>query len=162
MRLMISAALYAGLVACYPLATSAAPALHDGQSHEAHDHAEKGPHGGAIFAMGDEDYHIELVLDEKRGQVTIVLLDSAAKQLVAIEEPHMLVNVRSAGQPQQFKLVPLYPEGQSGGPAAMYAIVSPELMQAIHSHNAVVRVVVKIAGKAYSASLHHDHGGHSH
>jgi len=173
MRSLIIAALYATAVVAIPHTVLAAPeAVHEGHDHAAHEdggheghsHDEEGPHGGALFALGNEEYHAELVLDEKQSQVTIVLLDGAAKEQVAIEAPHLLVNVRGGGAPRQYKLSPLYPEGQTTGPTAMYAAVGKTLMDDLHSHNAVAKLVVRLAGKPYSATLHHDHdhGDHDH
>jgi hypothetical protein len=168
MRSLMLAALYATAVVAIPDAAFAAPAGvhegHDHAAHEGHSHDEKGPHGGAIFALGNEEYHAELVLDEERNQVTVVLLDGAAKEQVALQEPHMLVNVRGGGAPRQYKLTPIYPEGQTAGPTAMYAAVGKTLMNDLHSHSAVAKLAVRIAGKPYSTSLHHDHdhSGHKH
>ncbi len=168
MRSLFLAALYTTAVIAIPYAAGAAPqGVHEGHdhaAHEGHDHDEKGPHGGDLFVLGNEAYHAELVLDEERDQVTVVLLDATAKQPVAIQEPHMLVNVRGGGAPRQHKLSPLYSEGQTTGPTAMYAAVGKQLMNDLHSPGAVAKLAVRIAGKPYSTSLHHDHdhSGHNH
>ena len=171
MRSLMLAALYAAAVVAIPHATLAAPdgvdeghdhAAHDHAAHEGHSHDEKGPHGGALFALGKEEYHAELVLDEERDQVTVVLLDGAAKEQVALQEPHVLVNVRGGGAPRQYKLTPIYAAGTNSGPTAMYAAVGKTLMNDLHSHSAVAKLAVRIAGKPYSATLHHDHDEHDH
>ena len=172
MRSLLLAALYATAVVAIPHYAFAAPeGVHEGHDHAAHDHSEEGgehdheeegPNGGQLIELGKEEYHAELVLDEKKNQVTIVLLDAAAKQQIAIQEPHILINVRGGGEPRQYKLGPLYPEGQTTGPTAMYAAVGKQLMDDLHSESAVAKLAVRIAGKPYSATLSHDHSGHDH
>jgi hypothetical protein len=168
MRSLILAALCALAVVALPGAVLAAPPVgheghdHAAHGHDAHSHDDVGPHGGVLFELGKEQYHAELVLNEERNQVTVVLLDAAAKQSIAIEEPHLLVNVRGSDAPRQYKLSPIYGEGQTTGPTAMYAAVGKPLMDDLHSHIAVAKLAVRIAGKPYSTSLHHDHSGHVH
>lgn len=162
MRLSILAVLCGALALSPQVRAQAAADPHAGHDHAAHDHDAPGPHGGTLVTLGDEEFHAELVLDEEKNQVTVVLLDGAAKKLVPLAEPHLLVNVRGAGKPRQHKLAPLYAEGQQGGPTAMYASVSEPLMDDLHSHDAEAKLVVRIGGKQYTASLHHDHEGHDH
>ncbi|QDV75217.1 hypothetical protein [Botrimarina mediterranea] len=165
MRSLLFIALYTTAVVAVPHGVLSAPGVyedHDHAAHEGHRHDEEGPHGGVLFALGNEEYHAELVFDEERNQVTVVVLDSAAKGQIALQEPHMLINVRGGGAPRQHKLTPLYADGQNAGPTAMYAAVGKTLMNDLHSHNAVAKLALRIAGKPYSTTLHHDHSGHQH
>lgn len=162
MRLSVITALYGAFVLGNLGEVHAQPVAdpHAGHDHAEHDHDAPGPHGGSLFPLGDEKYHAELVLDEEKNQVTVVLLDSAAKQLVPLAEPYLVVNVRGDGKPRQHKLLPVYSDGQHAGPTAMYALVGKPLMDDLHSHDAVAKLVVRIASKQYVATLHHDHGDH--
>lgn len=166
MRSLVLPALYACLAVAASQAAAAAPVgAHEGRgpaNHADHDHSAAGPHGGVLLVLGKEDYHAELVLDEKKNQVTVVLLDGAAKQPVAINEPQLLVNVQGGGHARQYKLKPLYADGQISGPTAMYVTVSKPLMDDLHSHSVTAKLAVRIAGKPYSTTLHHDHQGHGH
>src|SRR5580765_6586359 len=47
---------------------------HDHEHHH-HHHAEKGPHDGALVAIGHDDAHLEVVLDADTGTVTAYVLD---------------------------------------------------------------------------------------
>lgn len=57
---------------------------HDHEHH--HHHAEKGPHGGALVAIGHDDAHLEVVLNAETGTVTAYVLDGAAEKPVAIKQ----------------------------------------------------------------------------
>jgi hypothetical protein len=61
---------------------------HD-HGHHHHHHAEKGPHGGALVAIGHDDAHLEIVLDEATGKVTAYVLDGAAEKPVAIKQKNL-------------------------------------------------------------------------
>jgi hypothetical protein len=65
-------------------------ANHD--DHEGHDHGDEagdehpteGPHGGHLIELGNEEYHAELLHDEKTHTVTIHLFAGAAKEPAAV------------------------------------------------------------------------------
>jgi hypothetical protein len=60
---------------------------HDHAHH--HHHAEKGPHGGALVAIGEDDAHLEFVLDADSGKLTAYVLDGAAEKPVAIKQANL-------------------------------------------------------------------------
>lgn len=65
---------------------------HDHDSKEGghhHAHGEKGPHGGALVALGEEAAHVEIVLDAETGKLTAYVLDGAGKEAVAIKQPEI-------------------------------------------------------------------------
>lgn len=57
----------------------------DDHGHHHHHHAEKGPHGGALVAIGDDAAHLEVVLDAQTGKVTAYVLDGEAEKPVSIK-----------------------------------------------------------------------------
>jgi hypothetical protein len=57
----------------------------DGHGHH-HHHAEHGPHGGALAAIGDDDAHLEFVLDAESGKLTAYALDGEAEKPVSIKQ----------------------------------------------------------------------------
>ena len=61
---------------------------HD-HDHGHHHHAEKGPHGGALVAIGQDDAHLELVLDAETGTLTAYVLDGHAEKAVAIKQKNL-------------------------------------------------------------------------
>jgi hypothetical protein len=56
---------------------------HD-HGHE-HHHAEKGPHGGALVAFGDDVAHLEVVFDADAGKITAYVLDGEAEKPLKIK-----------------------------------------------------------------------------
>ena len=58
---------------------------HD-HGHHHHHHAEKGPHGGALVAIGEDAAHLEFVLDAETGKLTAYVLDGEAEKPVAIKQ----------------------------------------------------------------------------
>jgi len=60
---------------------------HDHAHH--HHHADKGPHGGALVAIGDDDAHLEFVLDADSGKLTAYVLDGAAEKPVPIKQANL-------------------------------------------------------------------------
>src|SRR5438045_6213064 len=71
-----------------PVTTATGHADHD-EDHDHdhhHHHADKGPHGGALVAIGEDDAHLEFVLDADTGKLTAYVLDGAAEKPVAIKQ----------------------------------------------------------------------------
>ncbi|OYW20427.1 MAG: hypothetical protein B7Z55_07285 [Planctomycetales bacterium 12-60-4] len=131
---------------------SAAPA-------PAHAHPEKGPHGGPLLELGDEEYHGEVLLDEKAGTMTFYVLDSAAKEVVPIEAKEILFNLKHSGKPIQYKLPAVPAKTDPEGLASCFQLKSPSLVHALHHKDHGARVALKIKGKSYTAKydLEHDH-----
>jgi hypothetical protein len=59
---------------------------HDHDHDHHHHHAEKGPHGGALVAIGQDDAHVEIVLDADTGALKAYVLDGEAEKPVAIKQ----------------------------------------------------------------------------
>jgi len=125
-----------------------------------HDHAHpsEGPHHGSLIELGKEDYHAELVHDEKTDTVTIYILDGAAARPVPIPAKQITLNMRAAGKPQQFTLAAVRQEGDAAGMASAFAATNRQLCQALDTHGATGRLNVEIDGKIYVGKV----GGHSH
>ncbi|MSR56455.1 MAG: hypothetical protein EXS05_02135 [Planctomycetaceae bacterium] len=79
---------------------TAPPGTKAGEEHDHgphHHHAEKGPHGGALVAIGDDVAHLEVVLDAETGKVTAYILDGEAANPVPIKAKSLeLTFVREA------------------------------------------------------------------
>jgi pyoverdine/dityrosine biosynthesis protein Dit1 len=69
---------------------------------EIHEHPSEGPHHGSLIELGKEEFHAELVHDDK--SVTIYVLDSAAKNFVPADASEVVINVLHDGKPEQLKL----------------------------------------------------------
>jgi hypothetical protein len=62
---------------------------HDHEPGDHHHHAEKGPHGGALVAIGEDAAHLEFVLDAATGKLTAYVLDAAAEKAVPIKQANL-------------------------------------------------------------------------
>ncbi len=151
--------------ACCPDAQS------DGDTHQ---HPREGPHGGHLIELGDEEYHAELLRDEKTNTVTIHLLDGPAKKSVAIAQPEITLLLLRHGKFVKYALKAV--EGQK---ASEFIIVDESLTKALcHDEKTQGRLQVTIDGKPYSGDVklschdhddhdddhddHDDHAGHKH
>jgi hypothetical protein len=122
-----------------------------------HQHAALGPHGGAVLEMGADEYHAELVVNEKGNVFTVFILDGQAKREVPIEAPYLNVNLKVGDKPAQYRLLPVRPDGQASGLTACYSIKSESLIRSLHSHDANPRLTVRIGEKSYVARIVHSH-----
>src|SRR5438132_6714626 len=71
-------------------------------SDHGHHHAEKGPHGGALVAIGQDDAHLEIMLDGQTGKLTAYVLDGEAEKAISIKQANfqLALSPRSAGEEQ--------------------------------------------------------------
>jgi hypothetical protein len=123
-----------------------------------HAHPTEGPHHGSLIDLGKEDYHAELVHDEKADTVTIYILDGAAVKAVPIPAKQITLNMRAAGKPQQFTLTATRQKDDPEGSASAFTATGKPLCQAMDAHGATGRLNVEIGGKMYVGKV----GGHSH
>lgn len=148
-------ALFGGSSALYAQPGKAAPPA-------AHAHPEHGPHNGDLIELGNEEYHMELVHDEKAGNVMFFLLDSSAKKMLAIPAKEILVNVKAAGKGKQYKIPPFPQQNDPKDNFSCYGTKDKELMATLDKHGIEATLVVEIAGKQYRGKIehhhHHDHG----
>jgi hypothetical protein len=153
MTRMRTAVLVCGIMAIGAGGVAAAPT-----ADHAHAHPSEGPHHGSLIELGKEDYHAELVHDEKTDTVTIYILDGAAAKAVPIPARQVTLNLRVTGKPQQFTLPAARQEGDPEGSASAFTAASKPLGQALHAHGATGRLNVEIKGKVFVGKV----GGHTH
>jgi len=136
-------------------AANAAPAEADAHAHPTH-----GPHAGELIELGNEEYHAELLHDDK--SVTIYILDSAAKTAVPIDATEVRINLQHDGQPEQFTLAATPDAGDPAGKSSKFSSQDAELAADIEHAEAKARLVVTINGQQYNGEIVHDHGGEGH
>ena len=134
------------------------------ESSEEHAHAAHGPHEGDLIELGSEEYHAEIVHDEKSGSIAVYILDSSAKKQVPIDAQEITVNAKHDGQPEQFALKASPDSDDPQGTSSRFVSNDEELAHHLDEEDAEARLVVKINGKSYSGTLahDHDHAGHDH
>lgn len=128
----------------------------------AHKHDQHGPHGGELIEVGNEEYHLEMVLEEKKNQLDVYVLDSKGESAVAIDAPSLALNLKIAGKPTQFKLKPVSQEKDKSGTASCFSFTSADLIKGLHHKNADARLSIKIAQKNYVLKIAHDHDHSAH
>ncbi len=135
----------------------------DGHSHDtpdAHEHPSEGPHHGHLVELGKEEFHAELVHD--KSSVTIYLLDSTAKNAVAIDSTELIVNLKHDGKPEQFKLAAAAEPSDPAGKASKFVLQSEDFVKKLEHAESDARLNVTINGTPYSGSLTHNHDDHGH
>jgi len=66
---------------------------------EAHMHHHHAPHAGTVVALGDEEYHVELVVDQATGQIQAYMLDSELENFVRSSSASIEITATGAGAP---------------------------------------------------------------
>lgn len=134
----------------------------DEHSHDHdHDHGDghptEGPHHGSLIELGDEEYHGELIHDEKAETVTIYILDKAAKSAVPIEATEVTINLKHDGKPEQFKLQASPTDQDPEGKSSRFVSSDKELAHHLDHKDSGAQLVVTIASKQYRGAVAHDH-----
>ncbi|MCC9608928.1 hypothetical protein LOC68_07800 [Blastopirellula sp. JC732] len=142
--------------------TSGGPAPTKGDAHGDHDHGDhehpsEGPHGGSLIELGNEEYHAELIHDEKAGSVTIYILDSAAKAAIPIEATELTINLKHDRMGEQFKVAAAPDAGDPEGKSSKFVSTDAELAEDLDHEGADAQLVVTIDGKQFRGAVAHDH-----
>ncbi len=120
-----------------------------------HEHAEEGPHHGALVELGNEAYHAEVV--HNADSVTVYILDSQAKNAVPIDVAEVLINASHEGKPQQFKLAASPEPGDGEGKASKFTSTDAKLTACIDDASAAPKLSVTIDGKPFRGEIKHAH-----
>ena len=127
-------------------------------------HPVAGPHGGPLLELGDEEYHLEVVLDEKQKLITLYVLDASARTTVPIEAPEILVNLLHSGKPVQYRLQAVAESGETAqGASAIFRLKSGSLVHALEHNDHGARISARIRDRSYNVRLNLDLShGHDH
>lgn len=145
-----------------PPAQTGSTAAHD-HDHD-HDHPTHGPNGGDLIELGNEEYHAEFLHDDS-GLLTLILLDSAAKQTVTIEAKELQFNVKSKAGAKQHTFSSVVTEGEPENQHSKFQLTDAELAKQLEEEGTEATLVVTINGKQYRGNLahkHHEGDGHAH
>lgn len=127
-----------------------------GADDHAHAHPSEGLHHGDLIELGNEEYHAELVHGEG-GEVTIYVLDSAAKVAVPIEATEVTINLTHDGEAEQFKLVASPDTGDVAGKSSRFTLKDKHLAEDLDAKGTVAKLVLTINGTQYTGKIDHDH-----
>lgn len=105
-----------------------------------HEHAEKGasghgghahqaPHGGTLIELGEEAYHLELVLQPASGLLEAYVLDGHAENFVRIAQPTLELELKRGSQNLALSLAAIAnpATGETVGDTALFALIAPDL-----------------------------------
>ena len=154
----------------------------DQDSHAGHAHPTHGPHGGDLIELGNEEYHAELVhphghdddahqkkeadvaqddddhAAHEHAEITIYILDGAAKNAVSIAASEVTLNLTHDGKPEQFKLAASPEESEAEGKSSRFTSADKVLLELFHeSEHLEGTLVLSIDGKSYRGKLAHSH-----
>ena len=87
-----------------------------------HHHHHHAPHGGTAVELGDEQYHVELVLDAATGTLQAYLLEAELENFVRSSAPTLDIEATVAGAPRAVSLaaVPNAETGETVGDTSLY------------------------------------------
>jgi len=137
-------------------AVKQAPALpeHD------HEHAAKGPHGGGIVELGEEEYHAEVVVDHDSQSLIVYLLGKDAKT----SEPVAATEVSIALEGKDALILKADPQKDDGeGKASKFALVDHDLVHALMDKGFMHGDLrISIGDKPYLGHIDYHMDGSSH
>jgi hypothetical protein len=130
--------------------------------HEEHDHGAKGPHGGSIVELGDEEYHAEVVVDADAHTLRVFVLGKDAKTASPIAAKEVLITPEEK-KALTLKAVPL--EGEGEEKSSRFELVDEAAVHSLLDAGMIHgNLNVKIGDKPYSGHIdyhldgvHHDH-----
>lgn len=155
---LISASLVFFLTGCGDKAAKAptSPAHKEDASHK-EDHASKGPHGGSLIEIGEEEFHAEMVHDDQAKTVTIYILDGAAKASVPIDATSITINLKHEGRGEQFNLAASPDASDPAGKSSRFVSSEAELVKDLDDEKVEAQLALTISGKPFRAAVEHHH-----
>lgn len=123
-------------------------------------HPNKGPYGGLLMEVGHEEYHVEVLLNEKTNILTVYVLDATGKVAVPINAKDVLITLKRNGKPEQFVLPAVRFTTDPARMASQFQLRDEALIDGLHQNGNDARLVLEIRGKSYieKFDLKHDHG----
>ena len=70
-------------------------------------HVHHPPHGGTPVVLGDEAYHMELVLDSTSGVLQAYVLDGELENFIRCAAPSIEIDATAGGSPRALTLQPV-------------------------------------------------------
>jgi hypothetical protein len=114
----------------------------------AHEHHT--PHGGTAVELGNEEYHLELVLDLTTGRLQAYVLDGEMENFVRIAAESFEITAQQPGHETQLvlKAVPNRATGETVGDTSQFEAQADVLKSATNFNATLKQLTVR--GKVYS------------
>lgn len=133
-----------------------------------HDHGAKGPHGGGIVELGEEEYHAEIVVDHDSHAVVVYVLGKDAKTA----EPIAATEVKVTPEGKDALTLKAAPQKDDPeGKASKFELVDDDVVHQLMDAGFVHGdLAITIGDKPYKGhidyhldgSVHHDHDEKKH
>ncbi len=125
-----------------------APAGADSAAPQAHHHHP--PHGGTPVVLGEEEYHLELVLDAATGRLQAFVLDGEMENFVRSADRSIVIEASQAGTARSVELraVPNPETGETVGDTAQFE-ASADWLKSARSFDGILKGIT-VRGKTYS------------
>lgn len=113
-----------------------------------HEHVP--PHGGTAVELGEEEFHLELVLDRASGRLTAYILDSHLENFVRIQASTFEIEAKIAAsaRPLIFQAVADQSTGEKVGDTSMFEVTA-DWLKSVESFDGKLNGL-EIKGKRYS------------
>jgi hypothetical protein len=110
-----------------------------------HKHEHKPPHGGTPVVLGEEEYHVELVLDAPDGKLDAFVMDGELENFVRVAAELFEVTAKLPGKEEilVFKAVPNSATGEKVGDTSMFETQADWLKQAKNFDAVLKQLTVK-------------------
>ena len=120
-----------------------------GEQIQVHKHEHKPLHHGTPVVLGDEEYHLELVLDPAAGRMQAYVMDGELENFVRIQAQSFNIAARLPGREEILKLiaVPNNATGEKVGDTSLFE-TQAEWLKKTSSFEAVIKAV-EVRGKSY-------------
>jgi hypothetical protein len=107
--------------ACLPalvMLTGCGDSKHD--RHAGHQHTP--PHGGTPVVLGNEEYHLELLLDPASGKIQAYVLDGHMDKFIRLTNESFTITAKLVGKPETlvFRAVPNTATGEKVGDTSLF------------------------------------------
>ena len=123
---------------------------HGGHSHGAHAHEHKAPHEGTPVVLGNEAYHLELVLDAAAGKLSAYVLDGEMEKYIRIAAPsfEIVATLDGAKHPLTFMAVADSATGETVGSTSLFEATA-EWLKTAKAFDAVL-TKIEIRGSTFA------------
>jgi hypothetical protein len=115
------------------------------ESGEPHHHQHHPPHGGTPVVLGDEAYHIELVLDAATGTLQAFVLDGEMEDFIRSGVPSIEIDATVHGAPRALLLaaVPNPATGETVGDTSEFEVQADWLKGAPEFDGVLRRIAIR-------------------
>ena len=126
----------------------------------------KGPNGGHIVELGEEEFHAEVAMDKDR-KLTVYLLDEAVKAAKPVENGTLQIVTKIDAKDVTLDLVAAPLEGEADGKCSRFELAADKVPGAVMDIEGLTGdLTLKFGDKTLKTSLteehDHDHEGHAH